>query len=81
MRSLVSQVARPPVCMHEQGLHAETCCAALASESAEPALPAGNVIVDACYMDTFSFSDFDMRLPSTVPVSEVARQASTVPSD
>ena len=52
----------------------------LHQECAESALPAGNVIVDACYMDTFSFSDFDMHLPSTVPVSEVARQASMVPS-
>ena len=29
-------------------------------------------------MKTFSFEDFDMRSPSTIPVSEVARQARTI---
>ena len=31
-------------------------------------------MVDACTMQKFSFEDFDMRQPSTVPVSEVVRQ-------
>lgn len=40
----------------------------------------GRVIVDACTMDTFSFEDFEMRDPSTVPVSEVARSVSHWPN-
>jgi len=38
---------------------------------------AGKVVVDACTMDTFSFGGFDMRDPTTMPVSEVCRQNSS----